>query len=371
MSTDAAVLPRLEDYASSRRLLLDAGAIAGGVHEAHPHPRRGPSGEPLATDVLRFGAPPDAARTVVVITSGTHGVEGHAGWGLQQLTLAGGRLATLDPGVAVVLIHAVNPYGMAWSRRVDDENIDVNRNFVDFAKGRPSNESYDAIDAVLNPAELDPDDTAWQDELRRITADMPFKDAYRAISGGQYDRPGGVQFGGQGASWSTRTLHAIWSSHLANARTVLHLDLHTGLGPCGRRTIFQTADATDASAEVAATHFPTVMRFDRPVDHDGYSIGVLGPGLEAALGTRDDAPLVVPVVVEFGTLPDVDVLGAMRADNWLHQHGDPASALGHELRAQTRAAFFVDDPVWLADVAQYGLESIDAALDATAEHPAA
>lgn len=371
MNADTAVLPRLEDYATSRRLLLDAGERAGAVHEAHLHSRTGPAGEALATDVLRFGASPDDARTVVVITSGTHGVEGHAGWGLQQLTLAGGRLTRLDADVAVLLIHAVNPYGMAWSRRVDDENIDVNRNFVDFAHGRPRNESYDAVDAVLNPAELDPDDTAWQGELFRIAGQMDFKDAYRAISGGQYDKPEGVQFGGQAASWSARTLHHIWASHLAKATTVLHLDLHTGLGPCGQRTIFQTADEGDPSADVAATYFPTVMRFDRPIDHDGYSIGVLGPGLEAALGAPGVAPLVVPIVVEFGTLPDIDVLGTMRADNWLHQHGDPTSALGEALRSRTRAAFFIDDPAWLETVAQDGLESIDAALDAASEHPAA
>jgi hypothetical protein len=179
-----------------------------------------------------------------------------------------------------------------------------------------------------------------------------------------------VQFGGQAASWSSRTLHAIWREHLVGAHAVFNLDLHTGLGTCGGRTIFQTADEDDTAAEVAARHFPTVMRFDRPVDHDGYSIGVLGPGLESALdGWSDAPPLIVPLVIEFGTLPEFEVLGAMRADNWLHQHGDARSDLGVELRRRTREAFYVDDPAWRSDVADQGMESIQAALDATDDRP--
>lgn len=268
-----------------------------------------------------------------------------------------------------MLIHAVNPYGMAWSRRVDQDNIDVNRNFVDFAEGRPANEHYAAIDHLLNPDGdvLDLDDRSWLDELWAFAAEVGPGEAFRAITGGQYDVPHGVQYGGQVPAWSRRTLEDIWRRHLDGARAMFNLDLHTGVGPCGGLTIFQTADVGDPSAEIAARWFPTVLRFDRPGTSDPLQAGVLGPGLEAAVS---DDLLCVPIVVEFGTLPDDAVLAAMRADNWLHVHGDPRSAEGERIRARTRAAFFVDDDGWRTSVADQGLRTVEAALDAAAERPA-
>jgi hypothetical protein len=279
------VIPPLADYATSRHQLLRRAEALGAHLEDHRHPLSGPGGEVLFTDVARFGAPVGEAETVVLVGSGLHGVEGHAGWGLQVLLLESGRLESLPPGVAVVVVHAINPYGMAWSRRVDHENIDVNRNFVEFDEGRPANPHYATIDPILNPdgPDLDLDDGSWVDALWAFAADIGATEAFRAISGGQYDVPRGVQFGGQAPSWSRRTLDAIWSRHVAGARTMFNLDLHTGLGPCGGLTIFQTADEGDASAEVAAEWFPRVLRFDRPGTRDPLQAGVLGPGLEAAL----------------------------------------------------------------------------------------
>src|SRR5690606_9439634 len=109
--------------------------------------------------------------------------------------------------------------GMAWSRRVDHDNVDVNRNFIDFAAGRPANPHYAAISALLNPdgGSFDPDDRSWVQELWRFAADVGAAEAFRAISGGQYDEPLGVQFGGQAPTWSRHTLEAIWARHLAGA----------------------------------------------------------------------------------------------------------------------------------------------------------
>jgi hypothetical protein len=361
------LIPPLTDYPTTRRRFLALAEAEGATVEHHDHPRTGPGGEELATDVARFGPAPGQADTVVVVASGTHGVEGHAGSGLQELLLTCGRLGGLPPGVAVLLVHAVNPYGMAWSRRVDHENIDVNRNFVDFDGPLPGLGRYEQIDPLLNPVQLDLGDSSWQDALWAFVAEVGLTEAFRAITGGQYHRPTGMQFGGRGPSWSRRTLQAIWARHLAGAGAVLNLDVHTGLGPCGGITLFQTADDGEAAAEVAARWFPAVLRADRPQTSDPLQVGVLGPGLDDATG---EATLSVPIVVEFGSLEDAVVLGAMRADNWLHAHGDPASELGERIRAATRDAFFVDDEGWRGSVAEQGMATIHAALDAAATRPA-
>jgi hypothetical protein len=356
----ATCLPPLQDYAGSRaRFLADAEA-RGAAFDHHPHPLPGPDG-PVFTDVARLGPPPGEAERVVVVASGTHGVEGHLGWGLQVLLLDDARLRRLDEGVAVVLVHAVNPYGMAWSRRVDHENIDVNRNFVDFDGELPANPHYAEVDAVLNPEALDLDDTAWQAELLAFGERVGAHVAFRVLSGGQYDHPRGVQFGGQAPSWSRRTMTEVWTRHLRGARVVVNLDVHSGLGPCGGLTLFQTADRDEVAAEAARAWFPAVLRADRSAGADALNTGLLNPGLEETL-----APGVVaaPLTVEFGTREVPEVFGAMRADNWLHQHGDPRSPVGERIRAATREAFFVDDEGWRTTVATQGMATVHAALDA-------
>ena len=51
------------------------------------------------------------------------------------------RCACSAAGVAVLYVHALNPYGFSWWRRTTHENVDLNRNFHDFSKPLPRNPS--------------------------------------------------------------------------------------------------------------------------------------------------------------------------------------------------------------------------------------
>ena len=51
-------------------------------------------------------------------------------------------------------------------------------------------------------------------------------------------------------------------------------------------------------------------------------------------------------VVEYGTKPDDVVLGALRADNWLHLYGDLDSDQGRQIKAEMREAFYPDSDKW-------------------------
>ena len=93
--------PFPSSYAEARGAFLDEARAAGATIESYVHPQPGPGGEELATDVARFG---DAgARRVLVIGSGTHGVEGRAGSGIQRALVADGAIVTPPPGTAVVI----------------------------------------------------------------------------------------------------------------------------------------------------------------------------------------------------------------------------------------------------------------------------
>ena len=193
---------------------------------------RGRGARRLSTDVARLG--PDDASKVVVTISSTHGVEGYCGSGFQVDWLASVGAAGLPKDTAAVFVHAINPYGFAWTRRVTEEGNDLNRNYVDHSKPYPVNEGYLEIADFLVPADLSAGGVAAADAklaaYRKKVGDVAY---FRAVSGGQYSHPDGMFFGGGGPAWSNRTLHAITDKFLKGRSDVAVIDFHTGLGPYG------------------------------------------------------------------------------------------------------------------------------------------
>ena len=145
-----------QSYAEARSKFLAAAAAAGIDPVTHPHPLLGRDGELLAMDVARHG--PVDAEALLIVSSACHGVEGYCGSGVQNALLADSAFhAAADrAGVAVLYVHALNPYGFSWLRRTTHENVDLNRNFQDFAKPLPRNAAYDRIAHLIVPAEWPP-----------------------------------------------------------------------------------------------------------------------------------------------------------------------------------------------------------------------
>ena len=141
-----------ENYTQARAKFLSACNTAVADVRAYINPERGPRDEELATDVAWIG--PKDARLVLVSISATHGVEGFCGSAAQTdwLRLGGGE--RLPDGMAALLIHAINPYGFAWLRRVTEEGVDLNRNHIDFSQPLPANPGYEELADVFVPSEI-------------------------------------------------------------------------------------------------------------------------------------------------------------------------------------------------------------------------
>src|SRR5450432_2121869 len=140
-----------QSYAEARDKFFAAARSRGLGVETHVHPLLGRDGEMLAMDVARDG--PRDAKALLVVTSACHGVEGFCGSGVQGALLAdtAWNAVAQAGGVAVLYIHALHPYGFSWWRRTTHENVDLNRNFRDFAAAAPANAQYDELAGALVP----------------------------------------------------------------------------------------------------------------------------------------------------------------------------------------------------------------------------
>ena len=350
------------DYAEARDKFTAAAKDAGADLERFDNPAPGPDGVALSTDIAWLG-PRDAER-VLVTMSGTHGAEGFCGSGVQVGWFRTGRANRLSGGTALLQIHGINPYGFAWLRRTTEENIDLNRNFVDFDQPLPINEGYEKYRDLICPPDWS-DEVAAQTtaEIDRLIEELPPMTMQSAISSGQYGDPSGLFFGGKGPSWSRRTLEAIMDKYLRGAKRVAVIDYHTGLGPRGYGE--RIGDGTHG-----------VPGWDRAQDwwgdvtssDDGSSTSALltGTNLEAFVRDLPQAE-VTALALEYGTQPLDKVLLALRADNWLHAHGDLSSAQGKAIKAQARDAFYQDADDWKQMIWSRGIDTQEIALTRLAD----
>jgi hypothetical protein len=339
------------DYAQARAGFHAAAAAAGGRLEAITHPERGPDGGDLSADVAWFG--PVGAESVLVMISGTHGVEGFCGSGAQIDWLRRGQAADLPEGLAVLMIHAINPYGFAWLRRVTHENVDLNRNWIDFSAALPANPGYVELADAIGPTEWT--EAAQQASFQTLGAFMAARGmaaAQQAMSGGQYSHPKGIFYGGAGPTWSRQTQTTIFQHYLKGAARVGIIDYHTGLGPWGFGEQIVTDAPGSAGFDRARAWFGAAVTC--PSSGTSTSADIVGDGLAAAPQILAHAE-VTGMALEVGTQPLMTVLNALRADAWLHAYGDPLSDQGRAIKAQIRDAFYGDADDWKGMVAGQSL----------------
>jgi len=284
-------------YAAARQKFLAACTLAGVLPQTFAHPLAGPQGEALATDVARVG-PADASR-VLVLTSGVHGVELFAGSGCQIDWLLTQDPAQLPPDTAVLVVHAINPWGSAWLRRYTEDNVDLCRNFVDFANTPQQAPDYSPLHACIA---LDPQDAAavalGDKQLAAFEQDKGHEALYGALMGGQYLFPHGMGFGGMQPTWSRRTIEQVLHQHAGSARHVCLIDYHTGLGPYGYGSVvaLQQGEALQRMRRFFGAWVEAVYDDGTPENFapvHGHST----PGYERALPQA----CVTAAVLEFGT----------------------------------------------------------------------
>lgn len=198
--------------------------------ESVPHPLTGPDGEPLATEVAWFGR--KDARHLVVGVSATHGVEGWAGSACQIGWARSGAGASLPDDVAVLQIHIVNPWGMAWDRRQQEDNVDLNRHYVDFDE-LPDDSAYRALDAHVMCDLAGPDADAASAALAAYEAEHGRRALHMALYGGQYSNPLAPSYGGLEPTWSRLLVDRLIAAYCGTAGRIVLCDFHTGYGPYG------------------------------------------------------------------------------------------------------------------------------------------
>jgi len=339
------------DYATARSRFRSAAQAAGATLEALALDACGPGGEELTIDIARLGAP--GAQRVLLHTCGLHGVEAFAGSAVQLAALA-------DPpvrpdGCTLVLVHVLNPHGMAWLRRANENNVDLNRNFPG-PDGRWAGAPalYTRLDPLLNPPAA-PGSERFRWRLVTAALRHGFSALKQAIAEGQYVFPRGLFFGGKALERGP-SLYLDWlRRNFSRAGYLFALDLHTGLGRRGEETLILEPGVRATPAAELERAFSRHL-LDPAAGRAAYRIrGSMGGALPQTLpGVRIDF-----VLQEIGTHQPIAVLHALREENRWHHLGGAGPA--HPAKQALRDALSPPSPYWRRQALLRGLELLRAA----------
>lgn len=347
------------DYATAKRRFIDASLRAGFAQHSLPVRGQGPNGESLTIDVAIAGSPQPTS--AVILSSGLHGVEGLFGSAV-QLAFLDGLTTDWRPPVdsAIILLHSLNPFGFAWRRRFNEENVDLNRNFLlqdEAYVGAPPLTS--AFRKVLAPSR-------WTGRVRMHSVRMGYLamrhglDAFwETLPVGQYEHADWLCFGGHARSECVEILEGFLSPRLAGAKQVVHLDYHTGLGRWANgELLLPEGDSLDGIAWWKS-HFGS-ERVRGPVAGErAYEVrGGLGEWLQARF-PRTDYRFAT---AEFGTYSPFNMLKVLLEELRLYTKSGVHSA-DHPVRRRLSEAFVPRDAGWRTETLKVGLqwarESID------------
>jgi len=350
------------DYRNARAAFIAACSQAGIDAIARVHPKaKGRDGKPLFLDTAIIG--PREAKKALLLISATHGVEGYFGSGVQTGLLREGLATRVPKDSKIVLLHALNPYGFSWDRRVNEDNADINRNFVDFTHP-PENKPYETLAAEISPRDISP--SAMKAANAKLSAYLKDHGAFalqEAISRGQYKFPDGVYYGGACESWSAKMLRDVVHENLSQLKKLVVVDFHTGLGELGAgEMITEDLPGSPAYKRARAMWGELVASSEAGESVSAPLSGTIDKAFPGWLAKTE----LTFAALEVGTRSTRDVFRALRQDNWLHCFADKRHRhkKARAIRLELRAAFYPDTAEWKRMVWRHATHVVDAALQA-------
>lgn len=320
----------------------------------------GPNNSKIYMDCAYKG--PQNPKSLLVIISGTHGPEGYCGSAFQYGLLKSKIANEWAKEIKIAFIHAHNAYGFAWDTRFNEDNIDLNRNYLENFENLPKNEAYNELAQWALPQDFSDENVNFATiKLLEYARENGFEALQAALTSGQYEHPKGVYFGGFEASWSNIVLSKYLDDMVKGINQLVIIDMHTGLGNFGNGEIL--SDCDPQSNEFL--NLFNIWGNEVISTKTGKSVSAnLNGSMDGALMKRYKHLKPAIIALEFGTIDPLSVFRATQATSWLHSYGDPLSELGKKLTQLSRDAFYPQSSEWNEKVWLRSLEVASKAFEA-------
>ena len=253
-------------------------------------------------------------KRLLILTSGVHGVEGYMGSAVQQMFLRELVKENSPDDLGLLLIHAINPYGFKYKRRVTEDNVDLNRNCsTDNSLYESVNKGYNDLNTWLNQKQkvnlTGFGNFFFQlDAIQKIVK-YSMGTLRQAVLQGQYQHEKGVYFGGKGLEPSVKAVTPLIQRIGQPYDMVFNIDLHTGYGANGIMHLFPNPLKDEKKKARIETIFSGIS-IDWGDNNDFYTVtGDFTTYVGSILPGKD----YLTMTFEFGTLDTQTTMGAIKA----------------------------------------------------------
>lgn len=299
---------------------------------------------------------------LIILSSGVHGIEGYVGAAMQFLFFEKILPQLNLEHTSVLCLHSINPFGFKYNRRVDENNVDLNRNF---SIGRDlffsPNGGYAKINAFLNPCRPLAISTLFGEysdmgELFYYLKSYGKQVLRQAVLQGQYQFAQGIFYGGKSFCPQKEIVENLVKKHLKTHQMIFHADFHTGYGERGKLHFFGFPP-TNPQQEGVMHHLFKGYKVDMGHEKDFYQIKGDFTQFIAML-TRPEHHYIAPMTFEYGTLDSQKIQGfiqsfyRVRHENQGFHHGYSDEKSAEKIKQQFRELFFPSSEKWRQQVVE-------------------
>ena len=251
---------------------------------------------------------------LLILSSGIHGIEGFVGSAVQQMVMEEFVKPELLSGTGILFIHAMNPYGFKYSRRVTENNIDLNRNSdIDSSLFSNENKGYDELYSMLNPSDKANTGSLRNQFFMLVAIQKMVSKSMgalrQAILQGQYEHPDGLYFGGKKSEPQIKAIAPVLIKYAMDYGKVLEIDLHTGYGELGTLHVFPNP-VKDPKVKSAIEQVFAGYKVDW-ADTEGFY--TITGSFSDYIGKLFAGKLCLPTSFEYGTLNSQTTMGSIHS----------------------------------------------------------
>ena len=318
-------------------------------------------------------AEPRQKENLVIISTAEHGIEGYVGSAMMKIFIEEFAPQFNPDNTGLLLIHAINPWGMKHRYRVNPNNVDLNRNFIfDGNFDTSINPDYDLLTSLLNPQKpvrnLAVENALFLGKAVKALISPGQTKVQAASLMGQHRHTKGIYYGGNKAEEETITIMGLYRQALERFQNIVQIDMHTGYGPRYQMTVLiSPLDPTPSAEAMTKFGYPLVQKINADEFYD-----INGDMNDYFYRLRDaefpDKKLFASGF-EFGTFGDslfalIRSLRITILENQLRQFGAQNETIARAVRKEYEELFFPAEERWREKALADGRQALEGILRA-------
>lgn len=351
-----------ESYEEARKRFLDYTKDSSIISKEIP--------KDLFVDAAIYNANIKNKKNLLMIVSGLHGIEGKVGSAFQSLFIDN-YLEKLNQETSLVLIHALNPFGFKYGRRVNENNVDLNRAFIDKIP-KIKDEDFELLKRVseilapnkpLNNSLIE--STKFYKELAKLAGKYGYTKVRDCVIQGQYFYPKSLFYGSNGKELSVKFYKNILDKLTKDYENLIVLDLHSGIGKKYEALFITNYKQNSENFKKLVKIFPNIVSdFNKKVikksekEFENLGLYNVSGSLRVYTDKNSKAKNTYSLTIEFGTVPELKEICLLAAENQIYHYGGKEKAK-EKIKKQFEEAFCPSEIKWRKNMLEISEEIIN------------